>query len=140
MRKLSTIDRADATLAVSAIREALIAENRAAVIAVADVHGDLIALERLDTAPSTSVTIATNKAWTSATQGVPTSSIGARLRNTDEAFDIAYYGDARACGWGGGLPVRDREGTVIGAVAVSGLPEREDERFAEIGRQAIESR
>ncbi len=140
MRKLNTLDRADAMLAVSAIREALERESLAAVIAVADVHGDLVALERLDGAPATSIAIATNKAWTAATQGVATSSIGARLRDTDEAFDIAYYGDRRACGWGGGLPVRDRAGDVVGAVAVSGLPEREDERFAAIGRDAIEGR
>ncbi|MBW2464884.1 MAG: heme-binding protein, partial [Deltaproteobacteria bacterium] len=64
--------------------------------------------------------------------------IGARLRKADEAFDVAYYGDVRACGWAGGLPVRDAAGVVVGSVAVSGLPELEDERIAGIGVAAIE--
>ena len=27
------------------------------------------------------------------------------VKNAGEAFDLGYYGDARFCGWGGGLPV-----------------------------------
>ena len=140
MRTISLLDLDDATTALAAMREALRAAGKTAVIAVADAHGDLVALERLDGAPASSVTIASNKAWTAATQENATSAIGARLHRTDEAFDIAYYGDRRACGWGGGLPVRDRSGTIVGSVAVSGLPEREDEQIAEIGRAAIERR
>lgn len=138
MRTIHSLDLEEATIAVAAVREALRAEQRSAVIAVGDAHGDLVALERLDGAPATSITIAANKAWTAATQASATSAIGVRLRSADEAFDIAYYGDPRACGWGGGVPVRDREGRVIGSVAVSGLPERDDERLAELGRAAIE--
>ena len=138
MRTISTLDQDDAARAVEAVQAALLSEDRAAVIAVADAHGDLLMLLRLDGAPATSITIATNKAWTAATQGIATRAIGARLRSEAEAFDIAYYGDRRACGWGGGLPVMDRAGTVLGAVAVSGLPELEDERFAAIGKAAIE--
>ena len=138
MRTISTLDQDDATRAVEAVRAALVSESKTAVIAVADVHGDLLMLLRVDGAPATSITIATNKAWTAATQGIATRAIGARLRSEAEACDIAYYGDRRACGWGGGLPVMDRAGTVLGAVAVSGLPELEDERFAAIGKAAIE--
>jgi glc operon protein GlcG len=137
MRNVPTLDLADAERAIAAMRAALEAEGKAAVLAVADAHGDVIALVRLDGAPASSLTIARNKAWTAASQGEATRSIGARLRNPDEAFDIAYYGDARACGWGGGLPVRDREGRVVGSVAVSGLPELEDERIAALGVAAI---
>ncbi|UJR84495.1 GlcG/HbpS family heme-binding protein [Sandaracinus amylolyticus] len=140
MRSIATLDLLDATVAVDAVRDALVLAGKSAVIAVADAHGDLVLLARLDGAPATSVAIATNKAWTAATQGGTTRAIGARLRNPDEAFDIAYYGDRRACGWGGGVAVVDRQGVVIGAVAVSGLPELEDERLAMIGKDAIESR
>lgn len=140
MRTISVLDLEDATVAIAAMRAALVAAGKTAAIAVADGHGDLVALERLDGTPASSVTIAANKAWTAATQQRATGAIGARLRKADEAFDIAYYGDRRACGWAGGLPVRDRDGTVVGSVAVSGLPEREDEEIAEVGRAAVEAR
>jgi len=139
MRVTRTLDLGDARAGLEAMRAALESEGKAAVIAVADAHGDAIALSRLDGAPASSITIALNKAWTAATQGSATSAIGARLRSSEEAFDIAYYGDRRACGWGGGLPVVAHDGTVLGSVAVSGLPEREDERIAQLGKRAIES-
>jgi glc operon protein GlcG len=91
----------------------------------------------VDGAPASSVRIAMNKAWTAASQGTPTRSIGDRVRSA-ERLDIAYYGDERACGWGGGLPVV-HAGIVVGSVAVSGLPEADDEAVAEIGRRAIEA-
>jgi glc operon protein GlcG len=137
MRNVSTLDLADAERALVAMREVLAREGKSAVLAVADVHGDIVAMVRLDGAPASSLTIARNKAWTAASQGEATRAIGARLRNEDEAFDITYYGDPRACGWGGGLPVRDVHGNVVGSVAVSGLPELEDERIAAIGVAAI---
>jgi len=46
--------------------------------------------------------------------------------------DVAYYGDPRYVGFGGGLPVRI-DGAVAGAVAVSGLSDDEDEALAAMG-------
>jgi glc operon protein GlcG len=48
---------------------------------------------------------------------------------------MTNFGELRYTTWGGGLPVMV-EGQVIGAVAVSGLPEQEDMEIAELGRQA----
>jgi glc operon protein GlcG len=54
-----------------------------------------------------------------------TISLGQSARDAQKGFDMAYFGDPRYIGWGGGLPVVV-EGAVVGAVAVSGLPEQED--------------
>lgn len=134
-----TLDRADAERAISAMTQLLVLEGKPAVMAVADAHGDLVLLARMDGAPPSSVTIATNKAWTAAREGVRTYEIGQRAKSEDDAFDIAYYGDDRYIGWGGGVPVLV-EGVVVGAVAVSGLPELEDQRVAEAGAHAIVGR
>lgn len=140
MRNVLTLDRHDAQRAMDAMRELLLREARAAVIAVADAHGDVIALERLDGASPSSLTIAMNKAWTAAREGVRTYDVGQRIKGPKEdAFDIAYYGDPRYVGWGGGVPVIV-EGRVVGSVAVSGLPELEDQRVADVGVGAILSR
>ena len=58
------------------------------------------------------------------------------MRHPENGFDIAYYGDPRYVGWGGGLPVRV-EGEVVGAVAVSGLTDAEDEELSALGVAAI---
>lgn len=139
MRTVATLELREADVAIDAMREALMREGKVAALAVADAQGAILVLCRLDGTPATSLTIASNKAWTAATQGNPTREIGARLRSTDEAFDIQYYGDPRACGWAGGVPVRDATGAVVGAVAVSGLPELEDERIAMVGAAALAS-
>jgi glc operon protein GlcG len=109
--------------------------GKAAVLVVADSHGELIAFVRMDGAPLSSIAIATNKAWTAARAGKSTGDIGKKA-STEQGFDIAYYGDSRFCGWGGGIPVR-QDGRVIGSVAVSGMPQEEDVEVATLGAAAI---
>ena len=135
MRTFTTLDLRDARRALAAMREALLRDGLAAVILVADAHGDPLVLERSDGAPASSVTIARNKAFTAASEGVPSRAVGDRVRSP-ERLDIGYYGDPRICGWAGGVPVR-HDGRVVGAVAVSGLPEDDDERIALLGAAAI---
>jgi glc operon protein GlcG len=48
---------------------------------------------------------------------------------------MAYYGDPRYVGWGGGVPVV-RDGSVVGSVAVSGLTQEEDAELAAMGAAA----
>jgi glc operon protein GlcG len=90
----------------------------------------------LDGAPLASVQIAANKAWTAARERKPTRQLGQDARHPVAGFDMAYYGDRRYIGWGGGVPVVI-EGVVVGAVAVSGLPEEEDMELVELGVRAI---
>jgi len=135
MRADITIDLREAKMGIDAMRAELTRRGALAVIAVADAHGDVIVLERVDGAPASSIRIAMNKAWTAACQATHTRAIGDRVRSA-EKLDVAYYGDARACGWAGGLPVL-HDGVVIGSVAVSGLPEDDDEAVAKIGLAAV---
>ncbi len=108
--------------------------GRAGVIAVADPHGELIALLRMDGAPLASITIAINKAFTAAREGKPTMDIGAKFK--DKGYDFMWFGDGRYVGWGGGVPVL-ADGRCVGAVAVSGLTQQEDHEIAGIGVNSI---
>jgi glc operon protein GlcG len=126
----------EAQLAIEAIHKELQERGKAAVIVVADAHGELIGLLRLDGAPLPSIVIATNKAWTAARERKTTYELGQASRDEQHGFDMAYYGDSRYIGWGGGLPVV-LDGVVVGSVAVSGLPEQEDIVMAQIGLAAI---
>jgi glc operon protein GlcG len=136
MRQLTSLTHAEAQRALAAIQHELERRGQAAVIAVADEHGELIALLRVDGAPLSSILIASNKAWTAARERKPSKEIGQASRDPVTGFDVAYFGDPRYLGWGGGLPVRVN-GQVVGAVAVSGLPEADDMVLAQIGVEAI---
>src|SRR5579871_1186895 len=107
-----------------------------AVITVADDHGELIALLRMDGAPLSSILIAMNKAWTAARERKPSHEVGRAARHPQTGFDIGYYGDPRYVGWGGGVPVVIG-GVVIGAIAVSGAPEAVDMELAALAAAAI---
>jgi glc operon protein GlcG len=127
---------ADAQRALDAIAAELQRRALPAVITVADDHGELIALMRMDGAPLPCILNAANKAWTAARERKPSLDVGRAVRHADTGFDIAYYGDPRYIGWGGGVPVVI-EGAVVGAVAVSGAPEAVDIEMAELGIAAI---
>jgi glc operon protein GlcG len=130
------LGHAEAQRAITAIQAELSRRGKAAVIAVADANGELIALLRTDGTRLASIQIAMNKAWTAAREQAPTRVIGQNSRHPQEGFDMAYYGDRRYIGWGGGLPVV-LDGAVVGAVAVSGLTEEEDSELAAVGVATI---
>ena len=136
MRTLHTIDYFEAKRAVNLIVEKASQMQKAAAIAVADVHGDLIYFVRMDGAPVSSIHIAMNKAWTAARERKPTKEIGDKVKHPEKGHDIAYYGDPKYVGWGGGLPI-SKNGEVVGAIAVSGLSSNEDIALATLGVELI---
>ena len=106
------------------------------VVAVADDHGELLGFLRMKGAKLSSITIAINKAYTAARAQKTTMEIGKAVKDQVKGYDIAYYGDSRFIGWGGGVPFI-YEGVVIGSVAVSGLTQEEDEEVAGIGIKSV---
>lgn len=136
MRTVSVIDYAEAQRIIGFIVEKAEQMQKSVAIAVADAHGELIAFARMDGVPLPSIAIAMNKAWTAARTGKTTQEIGEKVRHPQKGHDIAYYGDPRFVGWGGGVPLR-RDGEVAGAVAVSGLTSKEDSDLASLGADLI---
>jgi glc operon protein GlcG len=135
MKTQHSLDYSEAKKIVDAIVAKAQSMQKAVVIAVADPHGDLLAFARMDGVGLPSLQIAMNKAWTAARNRKPTKDIGDRLQK--EGFDIAYYGDPRVVGWGGGIPVW-KDGELVGSIGVSGLSSEEDVVLAEIGAKAIQ--
>jgi glc operon protein GlcG len=136
MKDLPTLDYSDAKRAADLIVEKALQMQKAAAIAVADSHGDLLYFIRMDGAPVSSIQIAINKAWTAARERKPTKDIGDKIRHPEKGHDVAYYGDPKYVGWGGGLPVW-KNGEVVGAVAVSGLSSNEDVALATLGVELL---
>jgi glc operon protein GlcG len=136
MANTTTLTYEDARRALDTISRELTRRALSAVITVADDHGELIALMRMDGAPLPSILIAANKAWTAARERKPSVEIGRAARNPETGFELANYGDSRYIGWGGGVPIVI-DGAVVGAVAVSGAPEAVDIELAALGVAAI---
>ena len=134
MQTCREIGDEEAKLAVDLIVAELKRRRKAAVIAVADRHGELIALWRMSGAPLSSITIATNKAFTAARERKPSGDVGRSSR--EGGWDIAYLGDRRYIGWDGGVPV-EIGGEVAGSVAVSGLSGEEDLELAALAAALI---
>jgi glc operon protein GlcG len=134
MLTTNNLSHDDAQRAIDIVRDELMKRNKTGVVAVSDAHGELIALLRLDGAPLPSITIATNKAFTAARERKRTMEVGKSFR--EKQYDIAFFGDSRYVGWGGGVPVVVND-QVVGAVAVSGLSQEEDEELALLGVKAV---
>lgn len=129
------ISHHEALQIVAAIQAELERTNRAAAIAVADAHGELIAFLRLDGCKLPSLTIAINKAFTAAREGKESKEVGQSSR--EQGFPMTNFGDLRYTAWGGGVPLT-YQGKVIGAVGVSGVPEAEDMALAKLGVEVFE--
>ena len=136
MKSTLAIDYQDAKRIVDLIVQKALEQQKAAVVAVSDAHGELIAFARMDGAPLSSIRVAANKAWTAARERKPTKEIGDKIRHPERGFDIAFYGDRKFVGWGGGIPIW-RDGQVIGAIGVSGLSSVEDIALATLGLELI---
>lgn len=136
MRNLHSIDYSEARRALDYIVERALQRQKAASIAVADAHGDVICFARMDGAPVSSVQIAMNKAWTAARERKPTKELGDKVKHPEKGHDIGYYGDPKYVGWGGGVPLW-KDGEVVGAVAVSGLSSAEDVELATLGAELL---
>ena len=139
MKTTQTIEYSEAKQIIDLITEKALQMKKSVVIAVADSHGELIAFARMDGAPISSIRIAANKAWTAARERKPTKEIGEKVKHPEKGHDIAYYGDPRFVGWGGGIPIW-KDGEVVGAIGVSGLSSAEDIALATLGLELIADR
>jgi glc operon protein GlcG len=136
MRNVPVVDYAEAKKIIDLIVDKAAQLKKSVGVAVADSHGELVAFARMDGAPISSIRIAANKAWTAARERKATKEIGDKVRDPQKGHDIAYYGDPRFVGWGGGIPIW-KDGMVAGAVAVSGLSSREDIELATLALELI---
>lgn len=124
------LSHADAMRIVDTLRADLEADGRGAAVAVVDAHGELLAFLRTDGCKLPSITIAINKAFSAAREGVESFRIGQNSKN--QGFPMTNFGDLRYTAWGGGVPVAV-DGQIVGAVGVSGLPEADDMELARKG-------
>jgi uncharacterized protein GlcG (DUF336 family) len=106
-------------------------------VAVVDAGGVLRAFARMDGAEIAGEVLAVDKAYTAVAHRATTAELGARAQPGGELFGLEANGRGRYVMFGGGLPVTDGDGTVIGAVGVSGAAVADDVACADAARAAL---
>jgi glc operon protein GlcG len=134
MTTLGKVSSAEALQLIEHVVKAATSLGKSVVVAVTGPEGELIAFLRMDDVNAGSGVIAPNKAYTAARQRKFTREIGKKIK--DENISLAYWGDDRITGFGGGVPILV-EGKVIGGIGVSGLSSIEDEALAVAAIQVV---
>lgn len=107
-------------------------------IAVVDAGGNLVAHVRMDGAWIGSVDIAINKAYTARAFDISTKDLGEKSQPGGDFFGIQVADGGRVMTFAGGIPLKSPDGTVIGAVGVSGGIGKQDQKVAEAAAAAYE--
>ena len=105
-------------------------------IAVVDAGGNLKAFLRMDGAWLGSIDIAVKKARTARLFDMPTGDIGGLSQPGGPLYGIEHS-NGGLISFPGGVPVRVADGSVIGAIGVSGSTVEDDHAVAVAGAEAI---
>lgn len=120
-----------------------IAEHRAmqlgvpSSIAIVDSGGSLVAFHRMDEAPIAGIDIARNKAWTSVSMQMPTSTLARLALPGGDAYGVNTTSQGRVVILGGGIPLV-RANCIIGGIGVSGGTGAQDIQAAQAAVQALD--
>ena len=107
-------------------------------IAVVDAGANLTAFIRMDNAWLGSLDIAMRKAKTARYFDMPTGAIGGLSQPGGPLYGIEHS-NGGLISFPGGIPIKDADGHVIGAIGVSGSTVEDDHAVAEAGMKAIEN-
>ncbi len=125
-----TLDEAVSMLSAGRLKAAEL--GIAVSIAVLDPRGDLVALHRMDGALWRSVPISQGKAAASAAWDMPSGDLRDRW-DQPVVRALSMMENGRLIPWQGALPIRRADGTMIGAIGVSGARPEQDEAVATAG-------
>lgn len=130
-----SLDQAHVILAAAVAKAAEI--DTKMDIAIVDAGGNLKAFARMDGAWIGSIDIAIKKAKTARFFDMPTGEIGKLSQPGGPLFNIEHSNGGLIT-FPGGVPIKTADGTIIGAIGVSGSTVENDHTVAQAGAAAIE--
>ena len=131
-----TLDQAHAALEAAAKKATEI--NTKMDIAIVDAGGNLKAFARQDGAWLGSIDISIKKAKTARYFDMPTGEIGKLSQPGGPLYNIEHSNGGLIT-FPGGVPLKDADGTIIGAIGVSGSTVENDHTVATAGAEALKS-
>ncbi|MFB6206296.1 MAG: heme-binding protein [Haloglomus sp.] len=107
-------------------------------IAVMDDGANLVGFHRMDDALLASIDISQNKAYSSVTLKMDTQTIHEVSQPGESLYGLGNTNGGRIITFGGGFPLEDADGNVVGGVGVSGGSAEQDMEVAQAGVDAFE--
>ena len=109
-----------------------------AVVAISDNAGHPILVECMDNAYIASYDVAVNKAFTVVSLKMSTSTLKPLAQPGGSLYGIQFTNNGKIVIFGGGEPLLNAKGDIIGGLGVSGGTEEQDTALAEYGKQIFE--
>ena len=110
-----------------------------AVTAISDAGGNPIAVESMDDAFIASYDIAVNKAFTVVSLKMPTKNLATLAAPGGSLYGIQFTNGGKIVIFGGGEPLTNKDGVIIGGLGVSGGTAEQDTLLGEYGKAFFES-
>lgn len=110
-----------------------------AVVCVSDGAGNPKIVKVADDAYIASYDVAVNKAFTVVALKMPTSKLSILAQPGSELYGIQFTNGGRIVIFGGGDPLTDKSGRIIGGLGVSGGSEAQDTALSDFGKRYFES-
>ena len=133
----------DITLAVARrlseqVRERAKSMGVNAVVAVSDKAARPVVVECMDDSFIASYDIALNKSYTVSALKMSTSDLKKLAQPGGSLYGIQFTNEGKIVIFGGGEPLYNRDGKLIGGLGVSGGTEEQDTALAKYGRELFE--
>ena len=109
-----------------------------AVVAVSNRGANPVLVQCMDDSYIASYDIALNKAYTSVALKMPTWRLSELAKPGSSLYGIQFTNQGKIVIFGGGEPLCNRKGEIIGAIGVSGGSESEDTALAAYGKEIFE--
>jgi uncharacterized protein GlcG (DUF336 family) len=126
----------DARRVISAAEEKAREIGQPMNVAVVDAGGNLVSHIRMDGAWLGSIDISINKAFTARAFDVSTAELSENSQPGQQFFGIHVSNHGRVMIFAGGIPLR-RDGSIVGAIGVSGGSGTQDDAVARAGASAL---
>ena len=133
---MSDITLAQAQKIVEAAHQKALEMNVKMNIAVVDAGANLKAFIRMDNAWLGSIDISVKKAKTARFFDMPTGELG-KISQPGESLYQIEVSNGGLITFPGGIPLKNENGTIIGAIGVSGSTVEDDHAVAEAGAEAL---
>lgn len=104
-----------------------------AVIAVCDAGGNPISVQCMDDAYLASYDIALNKAYTAVALKMTTKTLSVPAQPGGSLYGIQFTNNGKIVIFGGGVPLYNKEGVIVGGLGVSGGTEEQDTALGDFG-------